>query len=317
MVTTKRKKKTMVVPVPEDNAPDLERQAKVVERIKENPKLHEALQWIREWQRRETNHDLRSRYELGVYCRSIKEDEEENDGAVFGKNAVGWLSEALGGEDRSLILACIRFANAFTEEQLDNLCSIVRKDGHLVSWSHVRLLAGEMPPTVREALLMQCVDECWTSTQLAHKIRETLTPNQPVGKGGRKVMAPKNLKGLLEQVGTFTEKINKRAENWNGGQSSPAAMVLRMDATEVSEKLIQELMDKRNSTEEAIQKLILTKRELDKAIARAQRAYERALEDGKARAAGEDPAEEGRGPGCQEENEEEDEARAEMAGVAD
>jgi hypothetical protein len=280
MMAMMKRKKTMVVPVPEDNTLDLERQAKVEARIKENPKLFEALEWIRAWQQRETNHDLRSRYELGVYCRAIKEDEEENDGAVFGKNAVGWLSEALGGEDRSLVLACIRFANAFTEEQLENLCSIVRQDGHLVSWSHIRLLAGEMPPTIREALLMQCVDECLTSTQLAHRIRETLTPGQPVGKGGRKVSAPKNLKGLLEQVGTFTEKINKRAENWTGPQSSPANMILRMDASEVSEGLINDLIEKRDSTEEAIQKLTQTKRELDKAIARAKRAHQKTLEDG-------------------------------------
>jgi hypothetical protein len=54
MMAMMKRKKTMVVPVPEDNTLDLERQAKVEARIKENPKLFEALEWIRAWQQRET-----------------------------------------------------------------------------------------------------------------------------------------------------------------------------------------------------------------------------------------------------------------------
>lgn len=257
---------------------ELDRRQQILESIKANERLYAAYEWIRDWKEKESSHDLRARYDLGIYCRQIIKDEQEENGTLYGLNAFGKLSEVFS-QDKTMLQAAVRFANAYTSEQLDFLCAVRRKDDEPVSWSHVRWLLTIQQPTVREDMLMQLLKECWTSEQFGKECSKvTKGPDAERRPGGRKVSAPKNIKGLLDQVGTFTDKINKRAPIWTDPASSPAAMILEMPPAQVDDSLVRDLISKRNACDESIQALTRTKRELDKAIARAQRALEKSQE---------------------------------------
>jgi hypothetical protein len=267
-----------------DDMREHDRRAKIVESLKSNNRLYAAYQWILKWKEDESSHDLRSRYELGAFCRQIIQDEEENNGSLYGLNAFGRLSEVFS-QDKSVLQAAVRFANAYTPDQLETLCSLRRQDDEPISWSHVRWLLTIPQPAVREDMLMRLLKECWPSDVFGKECAKVLKgPEAERRPGGRKIAAPKNIKGLLDQVGTFTDKINKRAAIWTDPESSPAAMVLDMPPAQVDDSLVKDLISKRNACEESIQNLSMTKRELDKAIARAQRALEKKMDQGKAKA---------------------------------
>lgn len=280
---------------------------KVLESIKANEHLYAAYEWIKDWREQESSRDLRSRYKLGEFCQQIIQDEQENNGSLYGLNAFGRLSEAFS-EDKSFLQAAVRFANAFTHEQLDYLCSARREDDEPISWSHVRWLLSITQPTVREDMLARLLHECWTSDQFGKECGKVMNGADAKPRpGGRKVAAPKNLKGLLNQVGAYTEKINKRAVNWTDAESSPAAMILDMPPAQIDDNLVKDLISKRNSCEESIQRLSQTKRELDKAIARAQRAMEKNMELGKAKVTGAIP------DGVEDEDDEEDDGEDDVS----
>jgi hypothetical protein len=282
------KAKTKVSKAAEDKRKraDVGDRDKILESIKANKCLYAAYEWIKDWKAEESSRDLRSRYRLGEFCQQIIQDEQENNGSLYGLNAFGRLSSVFD-EDKSFLQAAVRFANSFTPEQLDYLCNARRADGTPISWSHVRWLLTITQPTVREDMLARLLVECWTSDQFGKECGKVVNGADAKPRpGGRKVSAPKNLKGLLNQVGAYTEKINKRAINWTDAESSPAAMVLDMPPAQIDDNLVRDLISKRNACEESIQHLSQTKRELDKAIARAQRTLAKNQELGAARATG-------------------------------
>jgi hypothetical protein len=53
------------------------------------PACRKKLKYFEAWLRREMDHTLRSRYELGLQVQELYEDERKNGAKVYGKNAIG------------------------------------------------------------------------------------------------------------------------------------------------------------------------------------------------------------------------------------
>jgi hypothetical protein len=74
----------------EDEAAERE---KVLQRM--TPACRKKLKYFESWLRREVNHTLRSRYDLGLQVLELYEDERTNGGKLYGKNAIGRICKIL------------------------------------------------------------------------------------------------------------------------------------------------------------------------------------------------------------------------------
>src|SRR5689334_22564809 len=92
------------------------------------PACRKKLTYIETWLRKDMDHCLRSRYELGLQVQELYDDDRKNNGKIYGKNAIGRICKLLHWEDGLLRLA-LRFVQAFTPEDLERLCSTVLPKG--------------------------------------------------------------------------------------------------------------------------------------------------------------------------------------------
>jgi hypothetical protein len=74
----------------EDEAAERE---KVLRRM--TPTCRKKLKYFESRLRREVDHTLRSRYELGLQVQELYEDERKNGAKVYGKNAIGRICKIL------------------------------------------------------------------------------------------------------------------------------------------------------------------------------------------------------------------------------
>ena len=74
----------------EDEAAERE---KILQRM--TPACRKKLRYFESWLRREVDHTLRSRYELGLQVQELYEDEKRNGGKLYGKNAIGRICKIL------------------------------------------------------------------------------------------------------------------------------------------------------------------------------------------------------------------------------
>src|SRR5262245_37764296 len=92
------------------------------------PACRKKLSYIETWLRKDMDHCLRSRYELGLQVQELYEDERKNNGKIYGKNAIGRICKLLNWED-GLLRWALRFVQAFTPEGLQRPCSSVLPGG--------------------------------------------------------------------------------------------------------------------------------------------------------------------------------------------
>src|SRR5262245_31984178 len=133
------------------------------------PACRKKLQYFENWLRKEVDHTLRSRYELGLQVQELYEDERKNGGKLYGKDAIGRICKILCWDD-DLIRLALRFVQTFTPEDLERLCSMVLPKGEPLTWSHVRALIPIDDAARRQELLDRTVAEGWTCNELAREI---------------------------------------------------------------------------------------------------------------------------------------------------
>src|SRR6516162_2091615 len=93
----------------EDDAAEREKILK-----KMTPACREKLEYIDEWLRKEVDHTLRRRYELGLQVKELYEDEKKG-GKLYGKNAIGRICKVLHWDD-GVIRSALRFVLTYSQE---------------------------------------------------------------------------------------------------------------------------------------------------------------------------------------------------------
>jgi hypothetical protein len=95
---------------------------------KMTPACRKKLKYVENWLRREVDHTLRSRNELGLQVLELYQDERTNGGKCYGKNAIGRICKLLRWDDGVIRLA-LRFVQTYTPDDLERLCKHVLPGG--------------------------------------------------------------------------------------------------------------------------------------------------------------------------------------------
>ncbi len=94
-----------------------------------------------------------------------------------------------------------KFAQAFTAEQFDELCSLRLPDGKPLSPSHVRLLLSVNDKRRRKGLLSRVIKEGWSTSRLYDSIRQIQAASSPAGPPFRE---PESVDAAVVQIANLT-----------------------------------------------------------------------------------------------------------------
>jgi hypothetical protein len=242
----------------EDEAAERE---KVLRRM--TPACREKLRYFETWLRREVDHTLRSRYELGLQVRELYEDETGNGGKVYGKDAIGRICKILRWDD-GVIRSALRFVQTYTPEDLERLCALVLPEGEPLTWSHVRALLTMNDATQRQQLLDRTAAEGWTCTELAQEIKHLAEGAAGDGRG-RPPRVPKDFDGAVAQQRQSAEAWDRLFTRvWVKTDHSLVTQAAKLPPEEITEERL------RRARELASQ----LRRVADQALAQAEKAEE-------------------------------------------
>jgi hypothetical protein len=203
------------------------------------PACREKLRYIENWLRAEVVHCLRGRYQLGLQVRELYEDEKNNSGKVYGRNAIGRICKLLRWDD-GLIRLALRFVRTFSPEDLDRLCALVLPTGEPLTWSHVRTLLAVNDPRRRRELVERTAAEGWTCMELARVVQRGEGEHVPEGRG-RPPRVPKDFDGAVAQQQESAERWDRLFSRvWGKQDRSLAAQAARLPAEEVTEERLHQ-----------------------------------------------------------------------------
>jgi hypothetical protein len=225
------------------------------------PACRKKLRYFETWLRKEVDHTLRRRYELGLEVLELYEDERKNGGKLYGKNAIGRICKLLRWDD-GVIRFALRFVRAFSREDLERLCALVLPTGEPLTWSHVRALLAVNDASRRQDLLRRTAEEGWSCTELAQAI--VRREDRPAGdKRGRPPRVPKDFDGAVAQQQESAEQWDRRYTRvWAKQEGSLVTQAANLPAEEVTEQRL------RRARELAVQ----LRRVANQALAQAERA---------------------------------------------
>jgi hypothetical protein len=206
------------------------------------PACQEKLRYFDTWLRNEVSHTLRSRYELGLQVRELYDDEWQNGGRLYGRNAIGRICKLLRWDDGVIRLA-LRFAQAFTPEDLERLCALALPRGETLTWSHVRALLAVDDPAQRLGLLERTAAEGWTCTELAQEVKG-LVERPAQDRRGRPPRAPKDFDGAVAQQQQSAEQWDRHFTRvWGKQDRSLVTQAARLPAEHVTEERLCQARD--------------------------------------------------------------------------
>jgi hypothetical protein len=209
---------------------------------KMNPACREKLAHFENWLRKEVDHTLRRRYELGLMAKELYEDEKKNGGKLYGRNAIGRICEILCWDD-GLIRLALRFVQSFTPEDLERLCGLVLPGGEPLTWSHVRALLVVPNVSQRKELLERTVAEGWTCTELALEIKNL--PDHPGKDGrGRPPRMPKDFDGVVAHQQESADKWDRLYTRlWGATKHSLATQAAKLPPEAVTEERLRQAQE--------------------------------------------------------------------------
>ncbi len=204
------------------------------------PALRDKLAFFESWLFREVGHVLRNRYELGQQVLELYNDEKQNGAKLYGKNAIGRICKILRWDDGTIRMA-LRFAQTFTQQDVDRICSLVLPGGAPVTWSHIRTLLAVSNRESRIELLDKTVANGWTSMELAEEIVRN-RPRAGNDERGRPPKHPNDFDSSLAQIQLFTKKWDRQYSRvWSNKEHSLSTNAADMPADKVDVNQIHEL----------------------------------------------------------------------------
>jgi hypothetical protein len=210
---------------------------KILERM--TPACRKKLKYFETWLRKEVNHTLRSRYELGLQVLELYEDETRNGGKVYGRDAIGRICKLLRWDDGVIRLA-LRFVQTYTKEDLERLCGQVLPKGEPLTWSHVRALLAVHDTTRRQELLDRTVAEGWNCVELAREIKNLADGRERDGRG-RPPRVPKDFDGAVAQQQQSAEQWDRRfTKVWGKQERSLVTQAAKLPREEITEERLRQ-----------------------------------------------------------------------------
>jgi hypothetical protein len=209
---------------------------------KMTPAFREKLNYFEDWLRKEVDHTLRSRYELGLMAKELYEDEKNNGGKLYGRNAMGRICKILCWDD-GLIRLALRFVQAYSPADLERLCGIVLPSGEPLTWSHVRALVALPSAAQRKELLEKTIVEGWTCNELALEIKHL--PDRPGKDGrGRPPRMPKDFDVAVAQQQQSADKWDRHYTRvWGATNHSLETEAAKLPPEEVTEKRLRQAQE--------------------------------------------------------------------------
>jgi hypothetical protein len=204
-----------------------------------NPACRKKLKYFENWLRKEVDHTLRRRYELGLQVQELYDDETKGGGKVYGTDAIGRICKLLNWDD-GLIRMALRFVRAYSPEDLERLCAQVLPKGQPLTWSHVRALLEVTDRSRRQELLDRTTAEGWTCTELA---RQIVRPESHAGGDGRgrPPRVPKDFDGAVAQQQESAERWDRLyTKVWGKTERSLTTQAAKLPPEEVTEERLHQ-----------------------------------------------------------------------------
>ena len=203
------------------------------------PALKEKLEFCQNWMKQELGRSLRSRYELGQQVLELYRDETNNKARVYGRGAIDRICKILHWDD-GLIRLSLRFAQSYTPQQVEEMCSCLLPNGQPLSWSHVRCLVTVEDKKQRQMFLDQTLEEGWTCTELAREMK-ILDRGGMEEKRGRPPKMPKDFDGAIALQKQSAEAWDKQYSRvWSHPKRSLMVHVAKLSPFEITNDRLRE-----------------------------------------------------------------------------
>jgi hypothetical protein len=178
---------------------------------------------------------LLSRHELGSMAKQVLDEAQQRGGCSrFGDGAWGRLLAALGDERARELQEAVRFAQAYTRAEVDDLSRMRLADGRSLSYSILRQLAAVVDSTQRQQLLERTVAECLTADELAKVIQKQL--GRPKTGRGNKPKVPVTLAAVIEQQARAADEVlNRSAKTWDNPKQSLTTLAHQLPPEAISQ----------------------------------------------------------------------------------
>lgn len=165
-------------------------------------RLRGDARWILDWARKEAQHNLLDRYELGQRVKSIHDFKTDGGTDAYGKNAIADICKHLQRSSTELY-ETKRYYEQYTREEVKKLSTTVFPNGRYFTWNHARMLFPVKNGEQRKALIEQVVTNGWSSTELEKKVKASLDTQN---RGGASVNKSKDFDGGVKLVRGNTQK---------------------------------------------------------------------------------------------------------------
>jgi hypothetical protein len=248
-ITTESKKERQATRLAEDILTKMQNEAAESQREKiidnMTPQFREKLEYFKNWYRNEASHSLRCRYELGLQVMELYDDEKNNNGNTYGRNAIGHVCKLLRWED-DLIRMALRFAKIYSKEELEQLCTKTLPSGEPLSWSHVRTLIPVTDAKQRQELLDKAVKEGLTCMELAQEVKNLMDRPSVDGRG-RPPRQPKDFDTAVAQQKKHCGDWDRRYfKVWAPEDKSLVAHAAKLAPNEITEDHLRQARELAN-----------------------------------------------------------------------
>lgn len=197
----------------------------------------------------EVENVIRNRYEIGGIAIDVT---AQNGGKKYGAKLIERLAKVLG-RNASIIYDAKRFAELYSETELEKLLEVRSRSGLPLMWSHIEALIHLPDGKLRKTMLEATLAENLTPKQLQEKIQKHF--GGPRGNSsGRPLTKPKNLEGYLDSIITTSDVVVKKAETvWCGGDKTIKDVAEETETIdEKTFKKIDDALDKLSDTIAAV-----------------------------------------------------------------
>jgi hypothetical protein len=177
---------------------------------------------------------LKFYYWLGAQVNEVLEDV----GSEYGTGAMKKISRAWT-IDPSMLYKAKAFNEAYSEEDLDRLCSLKTTAGTRIGWSHVIQLLG-VSHSDRDKMQDLIVDEAMTAKELS-KLVQKLYGKRRIGTG-RNFQVPKTVRAGFAQLRTASSRwMHQNSSVWVSQEHSFFQKLENMPPNEMTHELVDEL----------------------------------------------------------------------------
>tara|TARA_Y100001938_G_scaffold136815_1_gene200177 strand:+ start:34651 stop:35718 length:1068 start_codon:yes stop_codon:yes gene_type:complete len=169
--------------------------------------------------------------------QEVKAGDPLTTGSKYGTGAMRLLGEAWSA-DVSMLYKSRAFAEAYTEEELEDLCNMRSKSGYMLGWAHVIALLS-VPATTRVQLQEQVIEEDMTAKDLGTLIKKIFGKRRA---GGPTLIRPKTLQGNITQMQTHSDRwMRSNTDVWNTEDFALFQQISDIPPEEVTHDMVDNL----------------------------------------------------------------------------